>query len=101
MPTIDSYVAIEPWDGADACFAPGARVVSQATIHPGKAGSVVEWGRSNDAHYAFVNSDGDPEVLIDCEGPVVEWDDEPGSRDFHPGQSMGALVEMDNLLNDL
>lgn len=97
MPQIDRYVTIQPWDGDDACYLPGARVVSQATIHPGRAGVVVGWGRGEAADYAYTNSDGDPEHLIDCEGPVVEWDDEPGSRDWHPGQAMGSLIEIGDL----
>jgi hypothetical protein len=87
--------------GVWAPYATGARVHvrEDSAVDPGRAGSVVCWGRGTEADRMFrelypVLKDGAYEVLCDSEGPVVRFDDQPeGDETLHwfPGQAMPVL----------
>lgn len=79
----------------------GTRVRQAHGIHEGRVGTIVGQARSRKADRIFaaavaeaaskgVPLSGDAfEILIDNEGPVVQWDD--GPLDWFPGQALGSL----------
>ncbi len=100
-----AYVPYSP-DAEDVEFSAmpvGQRVrVRPGMLRAGRKGTVICWGRGTRADEQFRQNqasakaegreltDDDYEPLIDCEGPVVAFDD--GETHWFPGQGMGAIT---------
>lgn len=90
------YVVLPRDDAAEAeagdTLTVGTRVrVKAGFLGAGDEGTITAYGRGVEADALFRQT-GDFEILIDNEGPVVEWDHlDMGPLAWFPGQSMVVL----------
>lgn len=86
----------------------GQRVVQTGGLGEGRTGTIRGQARSRKANRIYARNlsaaasipgrnltDADFEILIDNEGPLIEWDDAPGQLDWFPGQAGGMLRPLD------